>query len=173
MCVSGGGASGTVPCQGEAALGGPCQASHAPHPPGLRPEEAATFFAGKVLWGSSIWGFLESTVRGEGVSLLAVARAFRVHTACEQTSAVCRENADCVYFSPEPAGSGVGGWGEGGGSSPARPQLDFRAEETYLRSPSFPPPAQPCPRAPSWLQPAQQKEGMLGHQNEEFPAMGS
>lgn len=71
----------------------------------LRAEEAATFFTGKVLWGSSVWGFSESTVRGEGVSLLAVARALRVRTACEQTAAVCRENADCVYFSPEPAGS--------------------------------------------------------------------
>lgn len=81
------------------------QASRTPPPPGVRPEEAATFFAGKVLWGSSIWGFSESTVRGEGVSLLVVARALRVHTACEQTAAVCRENADCVYFSPEPAGS--------------------------------------------------------------------
>lgn len=25
---------------------------------------------------------------------------------CEQTAAVCRENANCVYFLPEPAGSG-------------------------------------------------------------------
>lgn len=85
--------------------GARAQASHTPPPPGVRPKEAATFFAGKVLWGSSVWGFSESTVRGEGVSLLAVARALRVHTACQQTAAVCRENADCVYFSPEPAGS--------------------------------------------------------------------
>lgn len=64
------------------------------------------------MWGSRVWGFSESTVRGEGVSLLAVARALRVRTACEQTAAVCRENADCVYFSPEPAGSWGGGyWG--------------------------------------------------------------
>ena len=128
-----------------------------PTPPGLRPEEAATFFAGKVLWGSSVWGFSESTVRGEGVSLLAVARALRVHTVCKRTSAVCRENADCVYFSPEPAGSG-GGEREAGA---ARPKLAFRSGETDLRSPSFPPPpAWPCPRAPSWLQPAQQEEGI-------------
>lgn len=151
-------------------MGGPGQASQAPPPPGLRPEEAATFFAGKVLWGSSVWGFSESTVRGEGVSLLAVARALKVHTACERTAAaVCRENADCVYFSPEPAGSGRGGRGRGGGGSPARPKLDFRAEETYLRSLPFPPPsAWPCPWAPSWLQSAQQEEGTLGYQSEDF-----
>lgn len=86
-------------------------------------------------WESSVgrkrWGFSESTVGGEGVSPLAVARALRVHAACEQTAAVCRENADCVYFSPEPAGSGGGGAvRRGGGGSPARPRLNFRAEET-------------------------------------------
>lgn len=60
----------------------------------------------------------------------------------------------------------------GGGGSPARPRLNFRAEETYLRSPSFPPLlAQRCPWAPSWLQPAQQ-EGVLGHQSEGVPGTG-
>lgn len=77
-----------------------------PPPSSLRPEETATFFAGKVLWGLITWGFLESTVRGEGVSLLAVTGALRSSQPCEQTAAVCRENADCVYFLPEPAGSG-------------------------------------------------------------------
>lgn len=37
----------------------------------------ATFFAGKVLWGLRAWGFLESTVRGKGVSLLVVTGALR------------------------------------------------------------------------------------------------
>lgn len=46
-------------------------------PSSLRPEEIATFFAGKVLWGSRAWGFSESTVRGKGVSLLVVTGALR------------------------------------------------------------------------------------------------
>lgn len=111
-------------------------------PSGLRLEEAATFFAGKVLWGSSIRGFSESTVRGEGVSLLAVARAVRAHTACEQTAAVCRENADCVYF--HLSLQEAGGKGEG---AALRPKL---ASE-QRRPPSGVPistsscPALPCP----------------------------
>lgn len=134
-------------------------------PSGLRLEEAATFFAGKVLWGSSIRGFSESTVRGEGVSLLAVARAVRAHTACEQTAAVCRENADCVYF--HLSLQEAGGKGEG---AALRPKL---ASE-QRRPPSGVPistsscPALPCPWAPSWPQPAQQEESVLGHQGRNF-----
>lgn len=110
MCVLRGGAPpGTVPAKGRPSWEGLVGLTRF-HPPGLRPEEAAAFFTEKVLCGFlSVWGFSESTVRGEGASLLAVARALRVHTACKPTSAVCRENADRVYFSPEPAGS----WGLG------------------------------------------------------------
>ena len=100
------------------------------------------------MWGSSVWGFSESTVRGEGVSLLAVARALRVHTVCKRTSAVCRENADCVYFSPEPAGSG-GGEREAGA---ARPKLAFRSGEHHRGAAGALKPA--APARPSFHAPA-------------------
>lgn len=100
-------------------------------PSGLWPQETATFFAGKVLWGQAV-GVFEANCQSEGVSLPAGARALDALTASAQTAAVCRENAGCVYFSPAPAGSG--GLGEEGAG-------DLRAEETHLRSPPFSPPA--------------------------------
>lgn len=100
-----------------------------------------------------------------------MARAVSVHTACEQTAAVCRENADCVYFSPEPAGS-WGGWGvvvkgdakPGPSSTSEQRRTTSGVSRFHFLLPGL-----------AWLSsgllPGKQ-EGMLEHLNEEFLAMG-
>jgi hypothetical protein len=85
------------------------------------------------------------------------AGALSVLSACEQTAAVCRENADGVYFSPVLAGSG----GLKGKGQPSQAQLQSREAEDYLRSPPFPPSA-------AWCQPAKKEERRVGHQSEEL-----
>lgn len=141
--------------------------------PRLEARGSGNFLRWESVVGLKRLGVFRVNRQRRGVSLLVVvARALRVYTACTETlrSAGKMPTMFIFHLSLQEVGGVVR---RGGRGSPARPRLNFRAEETYLRSPSFPPPpAQPCPWAPSWLDPAQQEEGMLGHQHEEFPAMG-
>lgn len=138
--------------------------TRAPPTSGFRPEEAATFFAGKVLWGSSVGGFQSQPLevreflcwRWQGLS------------GCTQPASRpdrCGLQGKCrlFIFHLSLQEVGVGGCGEEGRrGQPSQAQAQLQSTGD-LRSPSFPPlPAQPCPWAPSWLLPAPQEEGMLG-----------